>query len=107
MASYVVPKPTEKPLKVYEGGTLTPSKYMPSYYEWLSMQGRPFCISFYDDASGSDATFNLSTILKSETMYITAITLGAAFNVLASTWGIVALKTNKSKEERNLGFKTV
>jgi hypothetical protein len=40
MASYVVPKPTAKSVKFYEGGGLQPPKYMPTFYEWINQNGK-------------------------------------------------------------------
>lgn len=63
MASYKVPKPSEKPIKIYQGVGLTPPKFMPSYYEWLSTIG--IWIYRYVSSTGtiyqvpSDSTFFL------------------------------------------------
>ena len=35
MPSEVVYKPSEKINPIYAGGTITPPKFMPTYYEWL------------------------------------------------------------------------
>ena len=39
MPKEVVYKPSEKFQKIYSGGTLTPPKFMPTFYEWLSRKG--------------------------------------------------------------------
>lgn len=32
-------KPLEEPSKIYPGGTLTPPKFLPTYFEWLKAKG--------------------------------------------------------------------
>ncbi|GAI14103.1 unnamed protein product, partial [marine sediment metagenome] len=40
MPKEVVYKPSEELQKIYRGGTLTPPKFIPTYYEWLSTRGK-------------------------------------------------------------------
>ena len=45
MPSEIVYKPIEKVKPIYTGGTLTPPKFMPTYYEWLKNLGQQIIIN--------------------------------------------------------------
>lgn len=76
-------KPVEKVGNIYAGGTLTPPKFMPSYYEWLSAKGTQIT---HDLASGS------YTVPDDMTLFLTNISL----SYLATTnTGISYVRTSE------------
>ena len=78
MASYVVPKPTEKPIKIFQGGGLQPPKFMPSYYEWLSIKGQQ--VFWASNVSATFATVPADQILFITSAYINIYCVAALTN---------------------------
>ena len=61
-------KPLEKVGTIYTGGTLTPPKFMPSYYEWLSVRG--LFVSTGGEAT-SGGNNDIYTVPHNNTLFIT------------------------------------
>ena len=72
MASIVVPKPTEKPIMIFQGGSLEAPKYIPTYYEWLRSQGQQILLR----ASNMNvASTTVCAIAAGYSFYVTNLTL--------------------------------
>jgi len=76
MSKEVVYKPVDNIKTIYPGGTITPPKYTPSYYEWLRLNGQ--YINCYKDSSGV-----VYTVPEGFILYITDAYLSASFTVLS------------------------
>lgn len=74
MPREVVYKPNEKLKPIYSGGMLSPPKFMPSYYEWLSKKGKQIIINGQGDSLGSNDWY---VVPENETLFITSIFLSA------------------------------
>jgi hypothetical protein len=100
MASVKVLKPTQ-PVNLLNT-PVAPKPYTLSYYEWLETQGREANVYYTDSAVGGDLSVNLFALLKTESMFIKSITLGANFNENITTpvvvSGNVKIKTNIGKK---------
>lgn len=59
MPSEVVYKPTQKIKKIYEGGTITPPKFTPTYYEWLFKDGQYINIFLENPASSLTTIYTI------------------------------------------------
>jgi hypothetical protein len=68
MPPEVAYKPIEKIKKIYEGGTIQPPKFMPSFFEFLAEHGQ-FLIKTAYNTLGSGTT-GLYTVPESHTFYI-------------------------------------
>jgi len=80
MNSYVVPKPTENLIKLYNG-SITPPKFMPSYYEYLRLMGEQIVAAGGVGGAGTlQAIYDVPT---GYTLYIT--TAEIAFNTDTAT----------------------
>jgi hypothetical protein len=98
MASIKVLKPTQ-PVNLLNT-PIAPKPYTLSYFEWLETQGREANVYYVDSAVGGDLSINLFALLKTESMFIKSITLGANFNAIAPiiVSGVVKIKTNIAKK---------
>ena len=67
-------KPIEKLSKIYTGGTLTPPKFMPTLYEWLSSKGKQI---FLQSGSNVNGFYTLFTVPENKILYITSAFINA------------------------------
>jgi len=99
MPSEVVFKPVEKISKSYQG-YVEPTKYFPTYIEWLQKNSVRKSFNDYQDAGSSPSINILETIIpESEVLFITSITLEIAYGVNYATGGEVYLKLDKSDDK--------
>lgn len=73
MPKETVYKPVEKPNKIYTGGTLTPPKFMPDYYEWLSVHG----VQVIKDTVIADTKSTIYTVPNNYVLFISSAFLHA------------------------------
>jgi len=107
MPSEVVYKPVEKIKPIYAGGTITPPKFMPTFYEWLSTKGTWVYLS--TSSSGTlytvplDNTFFLvgasvlcrNLVASAEGDRISSLAIGTGDNSILSA-GCTGAKTSNS-----------
>lgn len=72
MPSEIVYKPVGKIKPIYAGGTITPPKFMPSYYEWLGENGTQ--IIKYKSLSAAGSTI-VYTVPNNQTFFLTNLAL--------------------------------
>jgi len=75
MPSEVVYKPIEKPKSIYAGGTITPPKFMPSYYEWLSFKSE--LITKDKRILGGGGSTLIYQVPDDYTLFLTNLSLGS------------------------------
>lgn len=80
MPSNVVYKPVGKIKPIYAGGTITPPKFMPSYYEWLfnNSEQKTFKSLTYG------GTTNLYTVPANHSFFVTSIFISVVNRTLNS-----------------------
>lgn len=69
MVRKTVYKPVQKPKPIFAGGTLTPPKFVPTYYEWLFKRGQPILKHV------STGTATIYSVPDNSTFYLTNIGL--------------------------------
>lgn len=76
-------KPVGKLVKIYTGGNLTPPKFMPSLYEWLSIKGK----IIHGYKSINDDVELLYKVPKGKVFFLVSV------NLMAGNTGLVSLGT--------------
>lgn len=92
MVDYTVYKPVEEIKKVYEGGTITPPKYMPNFFEFLYFVGSPVV----SHVNISNTYSSLATIPKNYTLFVTHLNLSYKTNAVGAN-GDVHISKNGVK----------
>lgn len=87
MGKEVAYKPIEPVKKIYPGGTLTPPKFIPTYFEYLAINGTPIAIELNE----TNKTYNVP---EGKILFITSISLTSNLRTAITTQPYVKIDGN-------------